>query len=373
MFGDNSPTGSGTDLVTYGAYGVTLLSSSQYSSSLTAGANVKLTSSPGAMSTSTTCQALVLSNSGTAAQLAISSGKTLTLSGAALLSAGSAANAITGGTLTFGANSATTYEGIVYTASNLTIGAAVTNNGGNAVSLTKSGPAVLSISGADTYSGGTTVGGGTMAVIAGGSLIRSGSVTVGAGGYGATFNVSGGTVSSSAGGNAFYLGSISGQTGIVNVSAGSVATTSGGETVMLGDAGAGIWNQSGGTTTVANQIFAANQFGSAGQLNVSGGYLSAGNGILVSVGGSGTLNLSGGEITTPCLALAGTNGQAVGTVNLNGGTLAVGSVQENYTGLASAGQAIFKFNGGLLRATGAECGLPARTRLRLRAGRRGDH
>ena len=45
-FGTGKWPGNGTDLVTYGSYGITLLSSSQYSPAVAAGANVKLTSSP---------------------------------------------------------------------------------------------------------------------------------------------------------------------------------------------------------------------------------------------------------------------------------------------------------------------------------------
>ena len=352
VFGDNSPTGNGTDLVTYNStYGVCLLSSSQYSSSVTANTNVKLASSPAAINSNTSILALVLTNTGEATSLSINSGKSLTLTSGALLSTGSAANSITGGAITFGTNSATNYEGVVYTASNLTLGSAVTNNGSNLVLLTKSGPAMLSFSGANTYSGGTTVTAGTLQVAAGGSLVSAGAVNVG-GGNSPVFNVSGGTVSTSNSGNAIHLGGIAGQTGVVTVSAGNVATTNGGETVMLGDYGTGIWNQSGGTTTVANQLSGANQIGSAGQLNVSGGYLSAGNCILLAQRGNGTMNLTGGMVTTPWLAMVGWNyGEAAATVNLNGGTLAVGGVNENYSGQSASGMATFNFNGGLLRAT----------------------
>ena len=353
LFGDNSATGNGTDLVTYNSsYGVCLLSSSQYAGSITSSANVKLSSSPAAISSNTSILALVLTNSGSATQLAINSNKKLTLTSGALLSTGTTANSVTGGTLTFGNNSATGYEGVVYTASNLTIGSAVTNNGSNAVAVTKGGPATLSYSGANTYSGGTTVGNGTLQVCVGGSLVSGGAVTV-SGGNSPVFNVSGGTVSSSASGNAFYLGNIAGQTGVVNVSAGSVATTNGSESVTLGDYGTGIWNQTGGTTTIANQFWGANQVGSAGQLNVSGGYVSAGKYILLAQRGAGTLNLSGsGMVTTPWLAMVGWSySPATATVNLNGGTLAVGGVYENYYNQSSDGQATFNFNGGLLRAT----------------------
>jgi autotransporter-associated beta strand protein len=354
LFGDNSPTGNGTDLVTYNVtYGVCLLSGSQYSPSVTANTNVKLTSSAAAVSADTSILALVLANAGTSTQLAINSGATLTLANGAVLSTGSTANSITGGTLTFGANSATSYEGIVYTASDLTIGSAVTDNGANAVSLTKSGPGTLNFTGANTYSGGSYIVGGTLQVSLGASLISGGAITVSGGGSGAALNVSGGVVSTSNSGNAFYLGNIAGQTGTVNVSSGSVAATNASGSIVLGDSGTGIWNQTGGTTTAANQILGANGTGSAGQLNVSGGYVSAANSILVAQGGTGTLNLSGnGVVETPYLAMVGwTNSAATATVNLNGGTLAVGSVNKNFGGQIASGQATFNFNGGLLQAT----------------------
>ena len=256
LFGDNSPSGNGTDLVTYNSsYGVCLLSSSQYSSSVAAGTNVKLASSPAAVSANTSILGLVLTNSGSATQLSDQQRQSLTLASGALLSTGSAANSITGGTLTFGTNSATTYEGIVHTASNLTIGSAVTNNGSNAVSVTKSGPGTLFYSGANTYSGGTTVGGGTLQVSAGGSLISGGAITVSGGGNGAGLQrqrrhglhaATAATPSTSA------------------ISPGRPASSTfrpaawrpptPAEPIMLGDFGTGIWNQTGGTTTVANQF-----------------------------------------------------------------------------------------------------------------------
>jgi hypothetical protein len=81
---------------------------------------------------------------------------------------------------------------------------------------------------------------------------------------------------------------------------------------------------------VANQITAANQIGSAGQLNVNGGYVSAANGILVTQSGSGSLTVSGsGFVTTPSLAMVGWNySPATAALNLNGGTLSVGGVYE---------------------------------------------
>ncbi len=45
FYGDNSSTGSGTDLVTYGSNGLRLLAASEYSGTIAAGTNVKLSGS----------------------------------------------------------------------------------------------------------------------------------------------------------------------------------------------------------------------------------------------------------------------------------------------------------------------------------------
>ena len=350
FYGDNSPTGGGTDLVTYGSNGLRLLASSEYSGSLAAGTNVKLTASATAAG-SLSVLSLVLAGSGAGAAATIPSGQTLTLVSGAVLSTGGSGNSIIGGTITFGNNAATSYEGIVHTAANLAIGSAIANSGSHAVLLTKSGPGTLTLTGNDTYSGGTYVGGGTLQVAAGGAVVGGGALTIG--GNAPALGVSGGTVSTTAGGNAIYVGGIAGQTGVVNVSAGSIVSSNGGASNILGDYGTGIWNQSGGTSNLAGGLTGANQAGSAAQMNFGGGSINAAGCILVAQGGAGALNLSGTcAVSTPWLAMVGwTSSLATCTVNLNGGTLAVGTVAENYSGQSASGIATFNFNGGLLRAT----------------------
>ena len=353
LYGDNSPTGTGTDLVTYGANGLQLLTAGQYSGTVAAGKNVKLNGSA-SVSASTSILALVLANGGTAPQLSIGTSKVLTLTSGAVLSTGGSGNSINGGALTFGSsnNSATAYEGIIHTAANLTIGSAITDNGGNPVTLTKSGPALLTLTGNNTYSNGTYVDGGTLQVAAGGAVVGGGAFTIGSGAA-AVLAVSGGTVSSAAGGNAFYLGGIAGQTGLVNLSAGSILGTSGGGAMVLGDSGAGTWNQTGGTANFAGAVTGANSPGSIAQMNFSGGSFQAQVSMLVAQGGTGALNLSGSAaVTAPSLAMVGwTSGLASGAVNLGGGTLAVGGITESASGQTASGTATFNFNGGMLRAT----------------------
>ena len=350
FYGDNSPTGSGTDLVTYGSNGLRLLASSEYSASLAASTNVKLTASATAAG-SLSILSLVLSDSGTGVQATIPSSQTLTLSSGALLSTGSVANTVSGGTLTFGSNAATAYEGIIHAAGDLAIGSAIANNGSHAVLLTKSGPGTLTLTGTDTYSGGTYVSGGTLQVAAGGAVVSGGALNIG--GNAPALNVSGGTVSTGASGNAVYLGGLAGQTGVVNVSAGNFTSSYAGASNILGNYGTGLWNQTGGTSSFASALTGANQAGSAAQMNFSGGSINAASDILVAQGGAGTLNLSGPcAVSTPWLAMVGwTSSFATCTVNLGGGTLAVGTVAETCSGQTASGLATFDFNGGLLRAT----------------------
>jgi autotransporter-associated beta strand protein len=349
LYGDNSPTGSGTDLVTYGVNGLRLLAPSEYSSSIATGNNVKLTGNA-SVNSSTSILALVMANSGSAPQLTIASGKTLTLTSGAILSSGGSA-AINGGSLTFGNHAATAYEGILQTAANLAIGSSLTDNSGHSVTITKSGPALLTLTGINSYSGGTYVDGGTLQVNPGATVVGGGAFTVG--GSPAVLNVSGGTVSTSNSGNAIYLGGVAGQTGIVNFSAGSLASNNSAASVIVGDYGSGVWNQTGGTANIAGTVTGANSPGSVATMNLSGGSLHVNTSMLLGQGGAGTLNLSGScALSTPWLGMVGwTSGAATGTVNLNGGTLAVATVAETASGQTASGIATFNFNGGLLRAT----------------------
>ena len=342
--------GDGSDLVTYGANGLRLLTGSEYSTSLSASTNVRLTTSATDAS-SLNIRSLVLANSGTSILATIARNQTLTLSSGALLSSGTVGNVISGGSITFGYNSATQYEGIIHTVADLTIGSAITNNAGQPVTLTKSGPAQLTLTGNNSYSGATYVGNGALHVAVGGAVIGSGDFTVG--GNPAVLTVDGGKIATNATGNVFYLGGVAGQTGEIDVSAGSVVSSNAGGSVILGDFGTGIWNQAGGTTTIAGGLTGANSPGSTAQMNLSGGSIQASGNFLVAQSGTGALNLSGTcGLSTPSLAIVGwTSGFAAGTVNLDGGTLAVGAVAETSSGQIASGTATFNFNGGVLRAT----------------------
>ncbi|HEY4760154.1 MAG TPA: autotransporter-associated beta strand repeat-containing protein, partial [Thermoguttaceae bacterium] len=166
-------TGTGTDLVTYGADGLRTLNSGEYASSLQADKNIKLSSSP-TPTDFINIRSLVLDGSGTPIQVTVNDGSMLSLTSGAILSYGNTANSLTGGSITFGNNAATGYEGIVHAVNDLTIQSVIANNGSNAVSLTKSGNSILTILGSNTYTGGTSIGAGTLQIGNGGN---TGSIT----------------------------------------------------------------------------------------------------------------------------------------------------------------------------------------------------
>ncbi len=168
LIGDNDINGQGTDLVTYGNNGLRLLASDEYVSSFLADKNVKLTSDPTPTDT-ISINSLVLDSGGAPLQVAVNSSSTLTITSGAILSTGSSANTLSGGTITFGNNSATGYEGIVHTLADLTIQNAIANNGNNVVGLTKSGAGTLSLTGVNTYNGGTVISAGTLQIGNGGT------------------------------------------------------------------------------------------------------------------------------------------------------------------------------------------------------------
>lgn len=84
-------------------------------------------------------------------------------------------------------------------------------------------------------------------------------------------------------------------TGTYNLSAGTVSAAK----IIIGDAATGVWNQTGGSVTVAESLTIARIINSYGVPSV------------------GTLNLNGGTITTPAV----TGGAGSSTLNLNGGVL----------------------------------------------------
>ncbi|QIF00372.1 autotransporter-associated beta strand repeat-containing protein [Roseimicrobium sp. ORNL1] len=158
-FGPSSNT-----FATYTANGIRGLNiTTEYASSITAGATHNVNTSTLTIAGPTTVNALRHSSGGTSN---IGAGQILTVaSGGVMFSTnngaiGGTSNA-SAGTLNFGSA-----EGVVWSndANNNTIGAVIAGSNG----LTKAGSGTLIISGANTYSGNTYVGGGTLQVGIGG-------------------------------------------------------------------------------------------------------------------------------------------------------------------------------------------------------------
>ncbi len=168
LIGDNNINGSGSDLVTYGNYGLRPLTSGEYAYSLLADRNVRLTASAG--TGGLVIRSLVIDNNGTTSQVTLQNGSTLVITNGAVLSIGSAANVVSGGSVTFGNNSATGYEGIIHAVQDMTIQSVIVNNGTIPVSLTKAGPGTLILAGNNTFTGRTYISGGILQIGDGGTL-----------------------------------------------------------------------------------------------------------------------------------------------------------------------------------------------------------
>jgi hypothetical protein len=120
-----------------------------------------------------------------------------------------------------------------------------------------------------------------------------------------------------------------------------------------------VFNQSGGTVTIGSNIMTigAGGTGSIGVANLSGGTFNSSSGtggVIVGERGVGVLNVSGSANVTLAangLFIGPTVSQTgwAGTVNLIGGTVFTNQVSRG----AGTGSATLNFNGGTLKATGA--------------------
>ena len=158
VIGDASPTGNGSDLVTYDATkGIRLLDTAagEYKTSITDGQtqldNVKLTATVGLSAPNTTINSLLLGLGG--GVNASGGNPALTLNSGAILSVGGTNNGINIPSLAFGTN-----EAILTTLNDLQVRSSIGGSGG----LTKAGAGILTLSGANSYSGTTTVNDGTL-------------------------------------------------------------------------------------------------------------------------------------------------------------------------------------------------------------------
>lgn len=115
------------------------------------------------------------------------------------------------------------------------------------------------------------------------------------------------------------FGNLAGGSGILNQSGGALTTVGTGR-ITIGQAGAGQYNMSGGTATLANGLMIGQFAGSTGTVTQTGGLVTIAGGVLtVGVAGVATYNLNGG-----LLQAGGTNGiTGTGSLNLGGGALQV--------------------------------------------------
>ena len=209
-------------------------------------------------------------------------------------------------------------------------GAGVFNQSGGTNDIGHGTPANL-ILGLNAGSTGTYTlnGSGSVTVEAGGQ------VTIGAGGTG-IFNQAGGT--HSVAGN-LVIGDQAGATGTYNLSLGSLSA---GSQEIIGVQGTGTFSQSGGTHSIVNDLTLGGATGAAGTYNLSLGSLSVGNSETIGLGGAGTFNQTGGaHSVTNSLTLGEWTG-STGTYNLSQGSLSV--KQGEAIGLSGTG--MFTQSGG---------------------------
>jgi autotransporter-associated beta strand protein/T5SS/PEP-CTERM-associated repeat protein len=165
-------------------------------------------------------------------------------------------------------------------------------------------------------------------------------------------NVNGGALTTSGNGN-MYVGRRNG-TGTLNQTAGviSVIREFGVGTRDDNKIGTGTYNLSGGSLTVANNIFLGKEQGSSGTLNMTGGTLGTNESLRIGHNqATGVLSQSAGTVNVQNEVYVGneSNASSVGTYSLSGtGVLNVGN--EVHIGRDN-GTGTFNLNGGTVNAT----------------------
>ncbi len=242
---------------------------------------------------------------------------TLTLASGGLLVTGSGATAITGGTLE-GASGA---DLIVhqYSTGDLTISSTLADNG-SATALTKSGPGRLILAGTDNMTGNNYLNGGTVSVgslaeLAGGSLVLNNGILS----YTGSDTTSSRSVVLAGVGGTFDIQGSATVTQTTSITSGGGAThTINGLTLNLGDWGGLTKTGSGKLVLAANNIY-------NGPTVLSNGVLSV-NGTNSLTGTSGGTNYSGGGTFTVYGGTLGGTGMISGPVDIkNGGTISPGN------------------------------------------------
>lgn len=336
-FGDDSLSGTGTDMVTYGrgnSNGLRLLNgagfSGEYSSTLATGANVKLATSTTAATTS--INSLILSGSANITDAGTS--QTITLATGNLL------NLVADNTIA-GANTTIDGSGVeikIRDVGNLNISSLITTSGG----LTKSGAGTLTFSTAKTYTGLTSVNQGTLlygindsistgnVTVNGGILdiatysdtvndviLQNGTITGSTGILtGATYNFREGTVSAIIAGVAAVVTRIATNTSYDSIVTLTRDNTYGGATTItsgilkLGGAG-------GGTNTPLGVIGGATTVASSAALDLNGYTLGTAEPITISGLGYGpSASVAGGNSNMGALMNSGGSASYSGAITL---------------------------------------------------------
>jgi len=171
--------------------------------------------------------------------------------------------------------------------------------------------------------------------------LTNNNVTVGTTAAGGVFNQSGGSNTVA---NNLTLGQNSGSQGTYNLQGGTLSAFQ----AIIGDSGNGSFTQTGGTNSVAGSLFLGNAAGSVGVYNLNSGSLSVASGQIVGNYGSGVFTQSGGANAAGNLTLGygagsiGAYNQSDGTNTLSGGIL--------FLGYNSGGRGIYNLSGGSLAA-----------------------
>jgi autotransporter-associated beta strand protein len=136
----------------------------------------------------------------------------------------------------------------------------------------------------------------------------------------------------------------------------ATATLASGTTFSVGNLTVGHWSsgtyvQNGGTNTISNTLYLSNNMGNSvggtGLYTLNGGQLSATNEYLGYRNGNGIFDQSGGTNSVAGTLALGYDSAGQATYNLNGGVLTVRALTKNSATVA------FNFGGGTLQASGA--------------------
>lgn len=285
-FGDDSTSGTGTDMVTYGvgnSNGLRLLNgagfSGEYAFTLATNANVKLTASTTAATSS--INSLLLSGSGNITDAGTS--QTITLTSGNVLNLVSS-NTIAGANTTLAGGAV---EMKIFTPVDLSVSANITTSGG----FIKSGAGTLTFPASKTYTGLTSVNGGTL--LAGvNNFISSGNLTI----NNATLDIS--TYSDTVGAVILQTGTITGSTGVLTGS--SYSLREGTVSAILGGSAVAVTRIA--TNTAPDSVVLLTRENTyTGVTTITSGILkigTAGNGTNTPLGttGTGTTIASGGAL-----------------------------------------------------------------------------